>query len=113
MVVHAAVPLPVSVTRLVALSEMIPDSFVTQVGDHLVVSDDGFTKAYGCWCRSCADTIAAAGEVCGFTTFRGMILCPDCGNKRCPRATSHDESCTGSNEPGQVGSAYGIARGES
>lgn len=35
-----------------------------------------------------------------------MILCPECGNKRCPRATHHDHACTGSNEPGQPGSIY-------
>jgi hypothetical protein len=35
-----------------------------------------------------------------------MILCPDCGNKRCPRATNHNNPCTNSNEPGQPGSRY-------
>jgi hypothetical protein len=28
------------------------------------------------------------------------------GNKRCPKATDHELDCTGSNEPGQKGSAY-------
>ena len=35
-----------------------------------------------------------------------MALCPQCGNKRCPRATHHDNACTGSNEPGQRGSSW-------
>lgn len=35
-----------------------------------------------------------------------MILCPLCGNKRCPPATHHENPCTGSNEPGQPGSNY-------
>lgn len=35
-----------------------------------------------------------------------MFLCPTCGNKRCPKATDHRLECTGSNEPGQKGSAY-------
>lgn len=35
-----------------------------------------------------------------------MIVCPECGNKRCPHATDHRNACTGSNEPGQTGSAY-------
>jgi hypothetical protein len=35
-----------------------------------------------------------------------MILCPTCGNKRCPKANDHRNECTGSNEPGQPGSAY-------
>jgi Lar family restriction alleviation protein len=36
-----------------------------------------------------------------------MIVCPVCGNKRCPKATDHHLDCTGSNEPGQTGSVYG------
>lgn len=36
-----------------------------------------------------------------------MILCPDCGCKRCPRATYHGHACTASNDPGQSGSRYG------
>lgn len=35
-----------------------------------------------------------------------MIVCPDCGFKRCPRANHHGNACTRSNEPGQPGSAY-------
>jgi len=35
-----------------------------------------------------------------------MILCVTCGNKRCPHATDHRFTCTGSNEPGQTGSRY-------
>lgn len=36
-----------------------------------------------------------------------MILCPVCGNKRCPHASDHELACTNSNEPGQRGSVYG------
>ena len=35
-----------------------------------------------------------------------MILCFECGNKRCPKATSHELPCTNSNEPNQAGSIY-------
>lgn len=35
-----------------------------------------------------------------------MIVCPDCGNKRCPKASNHELECSGSNEPGQSGSVY-------
>ena len=35
-----------------------------------------------------------------------MVLCPTCGNKRCPQANSCANACTGSNDPGQPGSAY-------
>lgn len=38
--------------------------------------------------------------------FPRMIVCTECGNKRCPKATDHDLACTRSNEPGQDGSVY-------
>jgi len=38
-----------------------------------------------------------------------MILCSECGNKRCPKATSHELHCTNSNEPNQAGSIYTIS----
>ena len=65
-------------------------------------------------CRRCAREQAAAEPP---TTYAGalaaaygdhdrMIVCPTCGNKRCPKASDHDLACTGSNEPGQPGSVY-------
>lgn len=36
-----------------------------------------------------------------------MIVCAQCGNKRCPHATDHRHACTGSNDAGQAGSWYG------
>jgi len=35
-----------------------------------------------------------------------IILCPTCGNKRCPKASDCGLECSGSNEPGQKGSIY-------
>jgi NTP pyrophosphatase (non-canonical NTP hydrolase) len=35
-----------------------------------------------------------------------MVLCQLCSNKRCPHANDHRNTCTGSNAPGQLGSAY-------
>lgn len=35
-----------------------------------------------------------------------FIVCRQCGNKRCPKATHHSSPCTGSNEPGQHGSRF-------
>lgn len=37
-----------------------------------------------------------------------MFVCAICGNKRCPHANDHRNSCTNSNEPGQKGSRYEI-----
>jgi hypothetical protein len=43
----------------------------------------------------------------GFPLSMGkMILCPKCGNKRCPKASDHNLDCTESNKPGQAGSIY-------
>ena len=39
-------------------------------------------------------------------TMSTFIVCPDCGNKRCPRATDHNLECTNSNDTGQKGSRY-------
>jgi hypothetical protein len=36
----------------------------------------------------------------------GYVLCPDCGNKRCPKASDHKLDCTRSNASGQPGSVY-------
>lgn len=41
------------------------------------------------------------------TSVTRYIVCPDCGNKRCPKASDHENACTNSNEPGQPGSIYG------
>jgi predicted RNA-binding Zn-ribbon protein involved in translation (DUF1610 family) len=53
-----------------------------------------------CWCHTCRSV-----------TMNDMrfVVCPDCGNKRCPRANDHRNACTGSNELGQEGSAYPAA----
>jgi hypothetical protein len=56
-----------------------------------------------CWCHECNKGRKVGAFPYAATT---MILCPTCGNKRCPRANDHRNACTGSNEPGQPGSAY-------
>lgn len=53
-----------------------------------------------CWCQTCCKNETGEHHL-----FR-MVVCPDCGNKRCPRATNHELKCTKSNEPGQEGSIY-------
>ncbi|MCV9380446.1 DUF3850 domain-containing protein [Aeromonas hydrophila] len=73
--------------------------------------------AYDC-CSGTADEawpamLAAAPkpECCRPVAMTDMrfVVCPDCGNKRCPRANDHRNACTGSNELGQEGSAYPAA----
>lgn len=50
---------------------------------------------------------AAGHSVEAMSFFYPMYLCPSCGNKRCPKATWHENECTHSNEPMQPGSHYG------
>ena len=35
-----------------------------------------------------------------------FVVCPDCGNKRCPKANDHNNACTDSNAVGQRGSSW-------
>jgi hypothetical protein len=64
--------------------------------EHLESSD--------CYCYNCnKDKKTKSGFL---WTMSWMILCPTCGNKRCPHATDHSLACTDSNEPGQEGSRY-------
>lgn len=56
-----------------------------------------------CGCFTCLDEPEKGMQN---PTQMYMILCPQCGNKRCPHATHHVHPCTGSNEPGQPGSRY-------
>ena len=57
-----------------------------------------------CWCYSCNKD--KKDEIGWPIVWSRMILCPKCGNKRCPHATYHGFECTNSNEPGQEGSRY-------
>lgn len=68
-------------------------SVVTVPGKWIPVSE----QKPDCWCRTCRPVV--------LNDMR-FVVCPDCGNKRCPRANDHRNACTGSNEPGQEGSAY-------
>ena len=63
-----------------------------------------------CECHRCIDEHKIT-DLNGFPwNAVKMILCPDCGNKRCPKASDHRLACTKSNEPGQRGSVHrGVA----
>ena len=45
-----------------------------------------------CGCRKCVNDV------------NHMVVCPICGNKRCPKAEWHEYQCSGSNELNQIGS---------
>jgi hypothetical protein len=66
-------------------------------GQHLMMlGAQAFGTAYDC--HRC---YSEAGTYCHY-----MLLCKECGNKRCPKASDHRLDCTGSNESGQPGSVY-------
>ena len=50
-----------------------------------------------CWCTTCRPIT--------MTDMR-FVVCPDCGNKRCPKANDHRNACTNNNEVGQKGSSW-------
>ena len=56
-------------------------------------------QMHKCWCTTCR-------PISGFGEDMRFVVCPTCGNKRCPRAHNHTLACTGSNEPGQKGSSW-------
>lgn len=59
-----------------------------------------------CWCRRCEDARLEGKSIVEQILLRRFIVCPDCGNKRCPKATQHDLPCGNSNDSGQPGSDY-------
>lgn len=61
-------------------------------------------EEFDCYCYNCLKDIKTKSGVP--YVYTRMIVCPECGNKRCPHATDHNLPCTGSNEPGQEGSRY-------
>jgi hypothetical protein len=58
-----------------------------------------------CYCYNCNKDRIDENSQLPYVMTR-MIVCPACGNKRCPHSTDHNLACTGSNEPGQPGSRY-------
>lgn len=71
--------------------------------DEVLGQETKVTTANECWCRICNNDRLFNGLPWASTR---MIVCPDCGNKRCPKATNHTNACTQSNESGQPGSVY-------
>lgn len=77
----------------------------------LFAGASGAAEAFGlehldCGCWTCVSEEVSSRE--GAARFSmPFIVCDLCGNKRCPRATHHDNACTQSNDPEQPGSRYG------
>ena len=58
-------------------------------------------------CGKCNNCLDGGFDEHGWpVTAIRMIVCPECGDKRCPKASDHNLDCTGSNDHGQTGSVY-------
>jgi len=92
-----------------------PGLIVKQRFDCYLIMTPGDFYPINCGCGRCDELVRSQiYEIDGNGiryACRFMIVCPKCGNKRCPRASHHDYQCTGSNEPGQTGSKYGPSGG--
>lgn len=89
------ITLPVDVTGLVTQVEAL----TAEHGKDIVVRSDlsrmlVYTPGVVCGCVKCVTAdhafLVAHGHEPGFF---GMIVCPDCGSKRCVRAADHDARC--------------------
>lgn len=65
-------------------AEMTNDTTPREVGSH-----EGLGDGARCWCHTCRPVSMTPPE------DMRMVLCPDCGNKRCPKATNHMNACSG------------------
>ena len=59
-----------------------------------------------CECHKCIADFNLKNEYGFPRSSSKMIVCPICGNKRCPKASDHRLDCTNSNAPGQPGSIF-------
>ena len=80
-----------------------------QDGDACHYRDTATTKAWPIPQREHMEAVPLREPNCGCRTCltpaeirSTFVVCPKCGNKRCPRADDHRNVCTGSNEVGQT-----------
>ncbi|MEH4965244.1 hypothetical protein PO428_21905 [Escherichia coli] len=90
---YIGIPCKMPPDDMVEIVEMAIQSFGNPEQLNSPVIPDG-------WCRTCRPVTISDMR---------FVVCPECGNKRCPRANNHMNACTRSNEPGQEGSAYPAA----
>lgn len=62
----------------------------------------GFGCCFGCEAKALAEISDPMERLLAPRTFAPC----ECGNKRCPRSNDHRNTCTGSNDVGQKGSAW-------
>lgn len=84
------------------------DGYARKVEEAVEGMGVGSERDPECSCAACDPGVIVDGKRTGFASR--MNVCPDCGNKRCPKAANHAKwQCSGSNEVGQVGVPIGSA----
>lgn len=81
------------------------DMAIRELTEAISASPGGIQDGCGN-CHACLVNVMQNGLP---VAHQRMILCPECGNKRCPKASNHRCKCTKSNEPGQPGSVFANA----
>lgn len=89
-------------------SSPVPEQLGVEVKQPVVIDtnpEPPLLTAYSgeCWCKHCETQRLSKLEGLARIHRRRFIVCPDCGNKRCPKAQHHDRACTKSNATGQPG----------
>lgn len=99
-----AIRLPIPIDELTKHTKTLPcDALMKQHGSHLLFITPDFAKVMACWCARCEGEAIDELERFDIWPSSTFVTCPDCGNKRCPRAGFHGYRCTRSNEYGQCG----------
>lgn len=102
--VYEVITTDLPLSEISAKAAQYPGAFLVKVGWSMGIVDREYVDTAACWCARCDNEcrnakLDADGDFASWFS-RFMIVCPDCGNKRCPKATYHGNTCTKSNEPG-------------
>ena len=89
------------------LTQAMADDLMARLAEIAQKPEYGREPDYhGCQCHRCMDAAGFEHPFRWPSNVHGFIVCPICGNKRCPHASNHELPCTNSNERGQLGSIY-------
>lgn len=78
------------IERAKMVNQIHPAAPLLACAPRAAANGDNRGTALTCWCEACD---LAQGELLGRTR---MAICPNCGDKRCPRAIHHDAVCPAS-----------------
>ncbi|MGL4459768.1 MAG: hypothetical protein ACRCUB_15535 [Plesiomonas shigelloides] len=73
-----------------AFAKAVLDGKESAISDESSIVEQPVTMVPECWCHTCRPVTISDMR---------FVVCPTCGNKRCPRAKDHRNACSFSNEP--------------